>query len=567
MPAKELGKSSNYWDKRRLLKYTESEKRSKKYINDIRAIYNKANDDIDKMLEDVYRNYSKDTGIDVQTLKSLLTKSETKKTWKELEKQGLDKYIKANYKSRITRLEQIKAQVYAKAKSVYTAEQIKQTELYKSVINDSYYKAIYNMQMGSGLNFAFSRIDNNMMNTLLSNRWSGKNYSKRIWTNTDILADEVSKIVGGSLLSGKGVELTAKQIRERFSVSKYYAERLVRTEMNYYDNQADAMAYEEMGIEEFVPVAVLDNRTSQYCADIDGKHFKYSEMEVGVNYPPFHPNCRCTTRGYLGKKAEKLLTRRARNPITGQNEVIKNMPYNEWLNQYVNNNDLLVLSNGVKIGKNDRYITPIKLDKLPQKHYAGINDVINNAPNDIRKIIENKYDSIKIHNYKSPKNAYYSVITKSISFNAEKDGKDGYKTFFHELSHLLDRRTNNSSQNTIFDNLIREDFKTFENIMRKEYNLSQSKFYDMVSKALRSDSNNNSISDIIGGITSNKCVGRKKHKTEYWEIKGKLGREFYAHIGSAYIRNSEIELENFREVFPNATKYYLEQIRRASKNV
>lgn len=330
MPAKELGRSSTYWDKRRLLKYTANERKSTKYINDIRAMYNKANDDIDKMLRDVYRNYSKDTGIDVQTLKTLLTKSETKKTWKELEKQGLDKYIKANYKSRITRLEQIKAQVYAKAKSVYNSEEIKQTELYKSIINDSYYKAIYDTQMGTGLNFAFSKIDNNMMNTLLSNKWSGRNYSKRIWTNTDILADEVSKIVGGSLLSGKGIELTAREIRDRFGVSKYYAERLVRTETNYYDNQADAMAYEEMGIEEFVPVAVLDNRTSQYCADIDGKHFKYSEMEVGVNFPPFHPNCRCTTRGYLGKDAEKLLTRRARNPITGQNEVISNMTYNEW---------------------------------------------------------------------------------------------------------------------------------------------------------------------------------------------------------------------------------------------
>ncbi len=376
MPAKELGRSSTYWDKRRLLKYTANEKKSTKYINDIRALYNKANDDIDKMLKDVYKNYSKDTGIDVQTLKTLLTKSETKKTWKELEKQGLDKYIKANYKSRITRLEQIKAQVYAKAKSVYNDEELKQTELYKSVITDSYYKAIYNTQMGTGLNFAFSKIDNNMMNTLLSNKWSGRNYSKRIWTNTDILANEVSKIVGGSLLSGKGVELTAREIRDRFGVSKYYAERLVRTETNYYDNQADAMAYEEMGIEEFVPVAVLDNRTSQYCADIDGKHFKYSEMEVGVNFPPFHPNCRCTTRGYLGKEAEKLLTRRARNPVTGETEVIPNMTYNEWLRQ--NANGTLGLSSDslsntetkrIYIGK----FSKKNIDKMLEKYENSIN--------------------------------------------------------------------------------------------------------------------------------------------------------------------------------------------------
>ena len=330
MPTKELKKSSKYWNRRRLQKYAENEKKSETYIKNIQSLYEKANKDIDKMISNVYFNYSKDTGLDVQKLKELLTKSESKKTWKELEKKGLDKYIKDNYKSRITRLEQIKAQVYERAKDIYPKEDFTQTELYKSVINDSYYKAIYNVQRGTGIGFSFNKLDNNVMNNLLSEKWSGANYSERIWTNTDILAKELSEVIGSALIGGRGAEVTAKEIRDRFSVAKHYAERLVRTEMNYYDNQADAMAYEEMGIDEFVPVATLDNRTSAYCAEIDGKHFKYSEMEIGVNYPPFHPNCRCTTRGFLGKETEKMLTRRARNPVTGGTETIPNMTYNEW---------------------------------------------------------------------------------------------------------------------------------------------------------------------------------------------------------------------------------------------
>ena len=376
MPTKEMGKTSSYWDKRRLQKYTQSEKLSKEYINKIQSLYSKANKDVDDMLKSVYKNYSKDTGLDIQKLKELLTKSETKKTWKELQKKGLDKYVKDNYKSRITRLEQIKAQVYERAKDIYTEEELRQTALYEHVINDSYYKAIYNVQRGTGLNFSFNKIDDNLVNNLLSTKWSGKNYSQRIWTNTDILADEVSNIIGGSLLSGRGVEATAKEIRDRFSVGKYYAERLARTEMSYYENQADAMAYEEMGVEEFVPVATLDNRTSQYCADIDGKHFKYSEMEIGVNYPPFHPNCRCTTRGYLGKEAEKLLTRRARNPITGETEVIPNMTYNEWLRQNANgtlglNSESLsnTETKRIYIGK----FSKKNIDKMLEKYENSIN--------------------------------------------------------------------------------------------------------------------------------------------------------------------------------------------------
>jgi hypothetical protein len=34
------------------------------------------------------------------------------------------------------------------------------------------------------------------------------------------------------------------------------------------------------------------------CAGLDGKHFKVSEMEIGKNAPPLHPNCRCSIAPY-----------------------------------------------------------------------------------------------------------------------------------------------------------------------------------------------------------------------------------------------------------------------------
>ena len=328
-------KSSTYWDKRAIKRLTKNEKTSEKYIKRIQKVYNRASKNIQGELESIYRNYSNETGIDVQTLKTLLSKKATKKVFDELKKQGLGDYVRENYKSRISRLEQIQAKIYAKAKEVYTEEELEQTMCYYGIINEDYYRAIYDVQMGTGYDFSFNKIDENMMNSVLSERWSSKNYSQRIWKNTNILADSVAEIVGGALLSGQGIEKTAKQIRERFDVGKYYATRLVRTETNYFHNMADSMAYEEMGIDKYVYVAVLDNRTSEMCQEQDGKVYKYSEKEIGVNFPPLHPNCRSTTRGYLGEDAEKDLQRRARNPITGQNEVIDNISYKDWYNQNV----------------------------------------------------------------------------------------------------------------------------------------------------------------------------------------------------------------------------------------
>ena len=328
-----MTKTSKYWDKRALERLNNAEKQSEEYINRVKAIYNQAYKNIDSEIARIYKNYAKDTGLDVQKLKELLTKSKTKKFWEEMKRQGLDKYVKDNYKSRISRLEQLQAQIYAKAKLIYPKEELENTMCYKGVINDSYYKAIYDTQIGTGYDFSFNMLDNNLLNSVLNENWSGKHYSKRIWGNTDILANSLSELLGGALLSGQSIEKTSKQIRDRFDVSKYYAERLIRTETNHFNNEADAMAYEEMGIDKYVFVATLDNRTSPMCQDMDGQIFNYKDRETGVNYPPLHPNCRSKTRGYLGEEAEKNLQRRARNPITGKTELVDNISYKEWIKE------------------------------------------------------------------------------------------------------------------------------------------------------------------------------------------------------------------------------------------
>jgi len=375
-------KTSTYWDKRAIKRLSDAEKSSEKYIKRVKAIYEQAYKDIDKQLASIYRNYSNDTGLDTQKLKELLTRSETKKTWEQMKRQGLDKYIKDNYKSRISRLEQLQAQIYAKAKMIYPKEELQNTMCYKGVINQNYYKTMYDTQMGTGYAFNFATIDNNMIDALLQDPWSGKNYSQRIWGNTDILANNLSQILGGAMLSGQSMELTAKQIRDRFNVGKYYAERLIRTETNHFNNEVDAMAYEEMGVDEYVFVATLDSRTSEMCQAMDNKVFKYSEREEGYNYPPLHPNCRSTTRGYLGKEAEKDLQRRARNPQTGQTELIDNISYRDWIKQYQN------VENNKKTVKT--------VEKTPQNNNKTPKTVKNEPKNSIIDNINDKIDS-KLH--------------------------------------------------------------------------------------------------------------------------------------------------------------------------
>lgn len=329
-----MAKTPGYWDKRAIRRLTDAEKQGEEYSKRIQKIYDQAYKNIQRDIDNIYANYSTATGMDVQSLKTLLTKSETKKLWDELKRQGLDQYVKGNYKARISRLEKLQAQIYAKVKEIYPKEQLEQTMCYEGVINSSYYKTIYDTQMGTGLDFAFSKIDDNMVNSLLSERWSGKNYSQRIWGNTDTLGDDIAEIIGGAMLSGQSIAKTSRQIRERFGVAKYYADRLVRTETNHFNNEADAMAYADMGLDKYVFMATLDTRTSTICQEMDGEVIELKDRQPGVNFPPMHPNCRSKTRAYIGEETEKTIKRRARNPVTGETGIIDNISYKEWAKQH-----------------------------------------------------------------------------------------------------------------------------------------------------------------------------------------------------------------------------------------
>ena len=405
-----MARSAKYWDDRAIRRLTDAEKQSEEYIKRIQKMYDRANRNVQRDIEAIYARYSKSTGMDVQSLKELLTASETEKLWAEMKRKGLDKYVKGNYKARISRLEKIQAQIYAKAKEIYPEEQLQHTMCYEGVINKSYYKTIYDTQMGTGFDFAFSKIDDNMVSALLNEPWSGKSYSARIWGNTDILAESLAEIVGGALISGQSIAKTSKQVRERFNVAKYYADRLVRTETNHFNNEADAMAYEEMDVDKYVFLATLDTRTSKICQELDNKVFPLKDRKVGENYPPMHPNCRSKTRAYMGAEIEATLKRRARNPVTGKNEIVGNISYEEWAKRHGIGEKkaakpLQSVPKAVKI-KGDVKFVPAKTVAEAQKYaskfadsvsFAGVTNV--DGANTVNKTLERlttKYPTKKL---------------------------------------------------------------------------------------------------------------------------------------------------------------------------
>ena len=122
----------------------------------------------------------------------------------------------------------------------------------------------------------------------------GKHWSNRIWGNKAKLQQALEDSLMDSIVRGVPKDIAVRDFMDRFSASFYEADRLTRTEMNYVQNQSTANRYKAAGVQQYQILAAVDSRTSDICKEMNGKIFDFGTEQVGVNYPPFHPNCRTT---------------------------------------------------------------------------------------------------------------------------------------------------------------------------------------------------------------------------------------------------------------------------------
>lgn len=122
----------------------------------------------------------------------------------------------------------------------------------------------------------------------------GKHWSSRIWTHKDELAQRIQDGIIDCISRGVSKDELTKQLMADYSVGFNQADRIARTELSYVQGQSTLERYRKMGVTHYKILAAHDTRTCDVCRALDGKIFPIDKAEVGVNYPPLHPNGRCT---------------------------------------------------------------------------------------------------------------------------------------------------------------------------------------------------------------------------------------------------------------------------------
>jgi len=95
---------------------------------------------------------------------------------------------------------------------------------------------------------------------------------------------------------------------------------LTDTELTFVERKATIESIKACGGTHYLYKATLDTKTCERCTELDGKTFNVSTAQVGVNFPPMHPHCRCIVT-MVGKESEKSI------PDT--------MSFSVWMNKFV----------------------------------------------------------------------------------------------------------------------------------------------------------------------------------------------------------------------------------------
>ena len=205
----------------------------------------------------------------------------------------------------------------------------------QEVYKHSRYKTTYDISKQVGAQVAFDKIDKKTALKAVKANFNGTNFSSSIWKDKTKLKLVLEQLIPQQFIIGTSTQNIAKQVRDNLNVSYRNAIRLARTETNFIANMGMQDSYTRAGVTKYQVLATLDNRTSEICQEMDGYIGELSKAVPGVNYPPFHPNCRTTTIPYFDdEEAEERIMRDSE----GRNTFNENMSYKEWMNKVVNTN-------------------------------------------------------------------------------------------------------------------------------------------------------------------------------------------------------------------------------------
>lgn len=313
----------------------------------MKAYYEQSLAHIEKDIRTLYQRFATDNGLDMAAAQRLLMGGEYRVWRMDLQeyvakinatgdKELLRELNTLAMRSRITRLDALRSETIKEMIQLSEKTERAMSRFLPSAYKDFYYRGLYEIGKTRGIRSAAGVVDGKRIEAVLRMPWSGKNYSERIWHNNAKLGETIQKSIVAAAHRGVPASDMVRDVRERMGVGTSDATRLVRTELNYVQNQAALDSIKDAGMTYYRFIATLDNRTTPICRSKDGKVFAVDDAEPGTNMPPLHPRCRSIISGSLYAEHKPRKGTRIARDEHGKNVFVPaGMRYGEWKSVYI----------------------------------------------------------------------------------------------------------------------------------------------------------------------------------------------------------------------------------------
>lgn len=378
---------------------------------------------------------------------------------------------------------------------------------------------------------AYSIKDNVLSAAVVNEPFDGVRWSDRIWKHQAELKRDMYRIMRETVLRGDVATGYTKEIRDKYGVFNYQADRILRTEAARVSSRQQLHDIKKAGFDKAEWIASAG--ACRHCAPLDGKVFNADKFGDDPYVLPKHPNCRCSIAAHYDEDTKKAAEK--------------------------------------EVETSDKILQAVQqLDGATPQDLKNIKNIVDNAPKDIQRFYKQFGDG----NFETSSRSYYSPKYDTITLNRaaytkldEKadSAKISYGTLFHELGHKVDFRMSFGGVQQSTQHGLQASAKREYKKLAKEKGLDD--FVNSLSFIQEVHGTNDwgGFSDIVTGASGGKMnlgVGHynKKGLPDKSYYNRALGDEVFANLFEATALNSDGR-KLFEKYLPETTAKFDEILR------
>lgn len=306
--------------KKRNKEYNETRKRQsdlkKKDINHDRALQKIHEDSVSRIqgqIDNFYLKYAASDGLTIGEAKKRADDFDVTQYFDKARKAVKDKdfspetnaWLKDyNRKMRISRLEVLKGEI-----QLELVNMTEEKEKYISSALEDSMKSEYAAQrkrIQEQLNKYHDQVGILNMSTrspidkyrgIINADFYGNNFSDRLWGYARDMDKDIESSLSRIYTDMMGYQQERARLKNKFDVTDYEAQRLLRTEMRRVNSQLQEEMLKDNGFTHMI--YVTEPGACEICAPLENNAIPIEDVEIGINQPPMHPNCYCSMYGHI----------------------------------------------------------------------------------------------------------------------------------------------------------------------------------------------------------------------------------------------------------------------------